>query len=214
MDRARGAMIWRLRAADVFGRFRAYWPRTAGGETIIVHSKVTVIDDRIARVGSANLNNRSGGFDTECELALEAHDEPSKWQIAAFRDHLVGHFMAQTGEAVAKARGEFAGLVGAIDSLNREGRLQPIEPPKTTAVGAFVAKYHLGDPQDTHDAWRPFRRRERLYKDARVATEAIIAEEAATPARVRSPSPGADGPMRPGSADRTEQRHPSRRSHG
>ena len=195
MDRARGAMIWRLRAADVFGRFRAFWPATAGGETIIVHSKVTVIDDRIARVGSANLNNRSGGFDTECELGLEAHDDPSRLQITAFRDRLVGHFMAQTGDAVAKARAEFGGLAGAIDALNRDGRLQPIEPPGVTALGEFVTKYHLGDPQDTRDAWRPNRRRERLYVEAHEATEAIRdARKTRPPRRARSPSPGAGGP--------------------
>jgi phosphatidylserine/phosphatidylglycerophosphate/cardiolipin synthase-like enzyme len=176
MDRARGAMIWRLRSADIFGRFRAYWPATPGGGTIIVHSKVTVIDDRIARVGSANLNNRSGGFDTECELAVQCDDDhDANLTIAAFRDRLVGHFMGQTGEAVRRARAEFGGLAAAIDNLNRDGRLRPIEPPGTTAFGEFVTKYHLGDPQDTRDSWRPNRRRERLYKEAHAATQLMQA---------------------------------------
>jgi phosphatidylserine/phosphatidylglycerophosphate/cardiolipin synthase-like enzyme len=197
MDRARGAMLWRLRAADVFGRFRALCPVTAGGEKIIVHSKVTVIDDRIARVGSANLNNRSGGFDTECELGVEAPDAASRRQIAALRDRLVGHFLAQTGDAVAKAREQFGGLAGAIDALNSEARLQPIEPPGTTAVGEFIAKYHLGDPQDTRDAWRPNRRRERLYEEAHAATDAVEdAVRLGRRRRLRSPSPGADDPKR------------------
>lgn len=167
MDRARGAMIWRLRQADVFGRFRAYWPATAKGDTVIVHSKTSVFDDRIARVGSANLNNRSGGFDTECELALEASDADAARAIAAFRDRLAGHFMGLTGDAVARARADHGGLVGAIDALNREGRLRPIEPPKVTAFGEFVAQYHLGDPQDPRDSWNPARRRERLYEAVR-----------------------------------------------
>jgi phosphatidylserine/phosphatidylglycerophosphate/cardiolipin synthase-like enzyme len=167
MDRARGAMIWRLRAADVFGRFRAYWPATSGGETIIVHSKTSIFDDRIARVGSANLNNRSFGFDTECELAIEVDDEPHRLAVAAFRDRLVGHFMGQTGDAVAKARAEFGGLIGAIEALNRDGRLQPIEPPKVTAFGEFISHYHLGDPADPSDSWLPGRRRERLYEAVR-----------------------------------------------
>jgi phosphatidylserine/phosphatidylglycerophosphate/cardiolipin synthase-like enzyme len=181
MDRARGAMIWRLRAADVFGRFRAYWPSTPKGDTIIVHSKVTVIDDRIARVGSANLNNRSGGFDTELELGLEAEDASGRGQVAAFRDRLVGHFMAQTGDAVAKARAEHGGLVGAIEALNRDGRLNPIEPPETTVLGEFVTKYHLGDPQDTRDAWRPNRRRERLYQEAHALRDAMLGAAPANP---------------------------------
>lgn len=167
MDRSRGAMLWRLRSADIFGRFRAFWPATAGGDTIIVHSKSSVFDDRIVRVGSANLNNRSGGFDTECELVIESDEEHTRRAIAAFRDRLVGHFMGQTGDAVAKARAHFGGLVGAIDALNRDGRLRLIEPPKITRFGELVAKYHLGDPQDPKDAWLPGRRRERLYESVR-----------------------------------------------
>lgn len=172
MDRARATMIWRLRAADVFGRFRAYCPVTAGRETIIVHSKVSVIDDRIVRVGSANLNNRSGGFDTECELGFECGGEAERLAIAAFRDRLVGHFMGVTGDAVAKARMEFGGLGAAIDALNREVRLAPIEPPKMTAFGEFVAAYHIGDPADVSDSWRLDRRRERLMREARAIAEA------------------------------------------
>jgi hypothetical protein len=167
MDRARGAMIWRLRAADVFGRFRAYWPATSGGKTIIVHSKVSIFDDALARVGSANLNNRSGGFDTEIELAVEGQDEATARQIAAFRDRLVGHFMGVTGDAVAKARAERGGLIGAIDVLNTKGRLRPIVPQPITPAGNVIEAFHLGDPCDTADAWRPGRRRERLYAQVR-----------------------------------------------
>jgi len=172
MDRARGTMIWRLRAADVFGRFRAYCPVTSGGDSIIVHSKVTVIDDRIARVGSANLNNRSGGFDTECEVGVELPDEESRLAIAAFRDRLVGHFMGVTGDAVAKARADFGGLGAAIDALNRDGRLAAMEPPKLSGPGEFIAAYHIGDPADVSDSWRIDRRRERLMRQARAIADA------------------------------------------
>lgn len=178
MDRARGTMIWRLRAADVFGRFRAYYPTTPAGEVIIVHSKVSVFDDRIARVGSANLNNRSGGFDTECELGVETDDADARLNIAAFRDRLVGHFMGMTGDTVAKARAEFGGLGHAIDALNREGRLAPIEPPMMTGIGEFIAAYHIGDPSDTADSWRLARRRERLFQEARRISDAGSAGEA------------------------------------
>jgi phosphatidylserine/phosphatidylglycerophosphate/cardiolipin synthase-like enzyme len=126
-----------------------------------------VIDDRLARVGSANLNNRSGGFDTECDLALEGDTPEVRRAVAAFRDRLVGHFMGVTGDAVTKARAQTGGLIGAIDTLNREKRLAPIEPAKMTAFGRIVAAYHLGDPIDVGDSWRAGRRRERLYAKAR-----------------------------------------------
>jgi phosphatidylserine/phosphatidylglycerophosphate/cardiolipin synthase-like enzyme len=167
MDRARSNMLWRLRAADTFGRFRAYYPATPLGAKIIVHAKTSVFDDRIARVGSANLNNRSGGFDTECELAVEADGETARLAIAAFRDRSIGHFLGHTGDAVAKARVEMGGLIPAIDHLNRDGRLSPILPLKLTPFGEFIAACHMGDPVNPADSWRLGRRRERLYAEAR-----------------------------------------------
>ena len=171
MDRARSNMLWRLRSADIFGRFRAYYPITPGGTKIIVHSKSTIIDDKLARVGSANLNNRSGGFDTELELAIEATTERAQLNIAAFRDRSIGHFLGYTGDAVAKARQERGGLIAGIDALNREGRLSPVLAMKMTPFGEFVAAYHLGDPVNVSDSWRPGRRRDRLYAEARALGE-------------------------------------------
>jgi phosphatidylserine/phosphatidylglycerophosphate/cardiolipin synthase-like enzyme len=167
MDNARGAMVWRLRAADVFGRFRALCPTTAQGSPIIVHSKTSVFDDRIVRVGSANLNNRSFGFDTEIELAVACEEEEAQRNLAAFRDRLVGHFLGVTGDAVAKARAERGGLVAAIDALNRDGRLAEIDPSRRTRLAEFVGTYHLGDPTGVHDSWRLGRRRKTLLRQAR-----------------------------------------------
>jgi len=165
MDRARSNMLWRLRVADVFGRFRAFYPTTPSGTKIIVHSKVTVIDDTLARVGSANLNNRSGGFDTEAEIGVEARTEADRLAICALRDRLIGHFMGHTGDAVAKARAERGSLVAAIDFLNREGRLSPILPMKQTPLGEIIATYHIGDPYTVKDSWKPTRRRDLLYTE-------------------------------------------------
>jgi len=173
MDNARGAMLWRLRAADVFHRLRAFYPRTAAGSTIIVHSKTSFIDDRLARVGSANLNNRSFGFDTEIELAVEAKDDEQRIVLSAMRDRLVGHFLGYTGDAVTKARAEHGGsLVRAIDALNREGRLGEIPLKRRNPVAEFVTAYHLGDPSAPADSWRPWRRRERLFDAARAVSDA------------------------------------------
>lgn len=46
--------------------------RGQGRTSVHVHAKVMVVDDRLLRIGSSNLNNRSLGFDSECDLALEA----------------------------------------------------------------------------------------------------------------------------------------------
>jgi len=170
MDHARGAMVWRLRSADTFGRFRAVFPTTAAGSDIIVHSKSSIFDDRIVRVGSANLNNRSFGFDSEIELAVEGTTEDERLQITALRDRLVGHFMGYTGHDVAKARADHGGLIAAVDALNREGRLRPIDPSRGTALQEFIARLHLADPAEASDSWRVHIRRDRLFRQARDLT--------------------------------------------
>ncbi|MFX8774289.1 phospholipase D-like domain-containing protein, partial [Acinetobacter baumannii] len=67
---------------------------TANGAPIYVHAKVLAIDDRLLRIGSANLNTRSMGLDTECDLAIEARsgaaDETAVSDgIAAIRNGLL-----------------------------------------------------------------------------------------------------------------------------
>lgn len=166
MDRTRSVAIGRLMAADVFGRFRAYCPETSASHPIIVHAKVTIVDDQLVRVGSANLNNRSCGLDTECELAVEAFDEVSAQAIEALRNRLVGHYMGRTGADIAAGVARHGGLIGAIDALNTHGRLRPIAPLTLGQAAGFVAAYHLGDPRGADDAWRPLRRRKLL--DARM----------------------------------------------
>jgi phosphatidylserine/phosphatidylglycerophosphate/cardiolipin synthase-like enzyme len=139
---------------------------------VIVHSKVLVVDDRYARIGSANLNNRSGGFDTECDLTFEATTEAHRTALVSFRDGLISHFVARSAADFAEARGRYGGLVAAVDALDRE-RLLPIELPKMSPFGELIAAHHLGDPATVHDSWRPLRRRETLYARVRQAASEI-----------------------------------------
>ncbi len=176
MDRARNNMLYRLQAADVSGRLHTYWPVTRSGLEVIVHSKVTIIDDRIARVGSANLNNRSGGFDTECELAVEAKTPVDQMAVSALRDRLIGHYIGCTGDAVAKARQERGSLGAAIEVLDHDHRLRRLGPRKMSAPGRMIAAFHIGDPADVADSWRIFRRRERLYQASRRLHESLAGD--------------------------------------
>lgn len=159
MDHARNPLIRRLRAADRYGRFRALSPATSGGAPIIVHSKVGVFDDRIVRIGSANLNNRSEGFDTECDLAIEAPDAAAREAVAGFRDDLLGHYLGVSLEAFAEARSRTGGLIGAIDRLNHDGRLLPVGTDRATWWETFVSHHELGDPRDARQSWRLRKRR-------------------------------------------------------
>jgi phosphatidylserine/phosphatidylglycerophosphate/cardiolipin synthase-like enzyme len=69
---------------------------TSLGRTIIVHAKLAIIDDVLLRIGSSNLNNRSLGFDTECDLSLEpsgANRTASRMAIRAIRTRLIAHWL-------------------------------------------------------------------------------------------------------------------------
>ena len=71
MGSARARLMRVARAADRHGRFRIYTPVTEAGEDIYVHSKIMIVDDDLLRVGSANMNNRSLGLDSECDLMID-----------------------------------------------------------------------------------------------------------------------------------------------
>ena len=82
MDAARVRLGQVIGRSDPDNRFRIYTPVTKGADDIYVHAKVFVADDRLLRVGSSNLNNRSMGFDTECDLGIEAATSEHRRAIA------------------------------------------------------------------------------------------------------------------------------------
>ena len=167
MDRTRILFLKRLKEADRHGRLTAVSPVTPKGKPIIVHSKLTIIDDALVRIGSANLNNRSTGFDTECDLAIEAETDEQRAAIAAFRAELVAHWLGKHGPDFAAAEAERGSMAGAIRLMDDVGRLQPIPIKPIGAMASFIATYHIGDPAGPKDSWRPWTRRWELRKQLR-----------------------------------------------
>ncbi len=170
MDKTRLDFVSHLKAADHGDRFRAYSPVTTLGRTIIVHAKLTIIDDVLLRIGSANINNRSMGFDTECDLSIEAsgpNAAEAKTRINQQRVHLIAHWLGCDDAVVADAIAEEGRVTAAIERLRLEGhaRLRPITPEPMNALSAFVATYHLGDPVSASDSWRPWLRRRAMRRD-------------------------------------------------
>ena len=77
-----------LAEAGVGDRVRLVYPHVENDKTstdTMMHSKVMIIDDRFLRIGSANLNNRSMGTDSECDLAIEAGTKEEQARIADIR---------------------------------------------------------------------------------------------------------------------------------
>ena len=120
MDVLRGRVLKRLRGEDGFHRLGLYFPHLPGlgNECISMHAKVCVIDDDFVRVGSANCSNRSMGFDTECDLAIETSgDGEIDRTIADFRNRLLGEHLdvgpAQVTESIARE----GSLIASIERL-------------------------------------------------------------------------------------------------
>jgi len=130
----RGRIDTRLRALDPAHRYRAWCPRLPdeppdGGGCLNVHSKVMVVDDDFLTIGSANLSNRSMGFDSECNLAIASGgDERVRGAIRAFRARLLGEHLGATPERIEAALREHGRLNAAIDALRDESARACVSP--------------------------------------------------------------------------------------
>ena len=140
MDSARERLVRLLRKADLHGRLGVYWPAAGGGVSVYVHSKVIVVDGRLLRIGSSNFNNRSLGFDSECDVAIEAdpalpncaevqrrdplHPRQSGGRASGshrrgFRDEVERRGAFRYGIEELAQRGSFAAQVDRHDGLRR-----------------------------------------------------------------------------------------------
>ncbi|MEM7709160.1 MAG: phospholipase D-like domain-containing protein [Pseudomonadota bacterium] len=149
MHPIRGRMIERLRAADAEDRFRIWHPVNAAGEPIYVHAKVMVIDDLLLRIGSSNLNDRSMGFDTECDVAVEGGDEATRRAVLAFRHRLVAEHLGVKPADVSDACAAQGTLITAMEALRRpEGRgLREIERRPEGLLDSSLADTQLLNPR-------------------------------------------------------------------
>ena len=151
----RARLVERLRAADRFDRLRIYCPVVPGKDAaaavvaVNVHSKVLCVDDRLARVGSSNCTNRSMGFDTECDVAIEANgDERVADAVASLRDRLLGEHTGVPASRVAEAIAAAGSLTAAVDTLRGGPRtLLPLEPAIAPWVDDVLPDTSFVDPK-------------------------------------------------------------------
>lgn len=150
MDTARVRMIRMLREADIYGRLRIYYPVNAAGRPIYVHAKIMFADDRALKVGSANINNRSMGYDSECDIVVDAGDDPARRaELRAIRDGLIAEHLGRTPAELAAAMERSAGsLIGAMEALLSRDRkhLVPLRARDLTLAEELFAESDAADP--------------------------------------------------------------------
>ncbi len=107
-------------------------------------------------------------------MAVEAQSADQSQVIGRLRASLIAHFAgAAPGDVETLIRER--GLGAGVEHLSRQsaGRMAPIEGAKPGPLASLIAAYHLGDPTDASDSWRPFRRRRRLRSEVgKIALEA------------------------------------------
>ena len=160
MDTARARLMEALRRRDAHGRLRMYHPYTAGGAPIYCHAKVLIVDDRILRLGSANINNRSLRLDTECDLAIDAGQDEQRACVTAIRDGLIAEHLGTERSIVAATIAERGSLIGAIEHLRGTGKtLGPYHIPDLSAVETWLADNEVLDPEGPEEMFESLSKR-------------------------------------------------------
>ncbi len=162
MSPARARLLQAVRRADRHKRFRIYSPVTAGGEDIYVHAKILIVDDRIIRVGSANLNNRSMGLDSECDLTIDTALTANRQAgpaIGAMLHDLLGEHLGEDPSAVRQEIETRGSLIAAIEALAGQGRtLMPFNPVEPNAIERKLADNEMLDPESAGEEFEQIAR--------------------------------------------------------
>ncbi len=181
MDALRTRQIRRLRACDERGRLRVCYPVVSGGDEerpIYVHAKAMVIDDAFARVGSANLSNRSMGFDTECDVAVESSGRPDvETAIGRFRNRLLAEHLGVSAERVGAVLRESRSLISVLDTLESTGRaLRPLDREAPQWLMEALPDEEIVDPERPIDLreWLDEYLPEKVRRRARVNLRRIV----------------------------------------
>jgi len=156
MDAQRACILGNLAAVDPGGKLATWWPDSGHSDSPTVHTKLTVVDDRHAYLGSANLSNRSMGLDTEIGLVMDANEAPRLQEtITDLRRSLLAEHLDTTPEAVARAERACQGTIRAVESL-RSGRrtlrdLDTSAHPLADIIGPVTALFDPERPADLGD---------------------------------------------------------------
>jgi uncharacterized membrane protein YdjX (TVP38/TMEM64 family) len=104
----------------------------------------------LVRIGSANLSNRSMGFDSECDLALEAGDRQDVQNaIGRLRNSLLAEHLGTTQEKVAACLNETNSLLDTIKALgdNRKRTLAPLDCSVPDWLDEMIPESAVLDPE-------------------------------------------------------------------
>ena len=141
---------------------------TSGGAAIYVHAKLMIVDDEILRIGSANMNNRSMGLDSECDMFIDAArpgNDHARAPIERLRITLLAEHTGMLREEVEAELARHGSMIELIENAPRTGkRLDPFVLRPLTDAEKAVADNALFDPERPEQLFEPFSARRGLFR--------------------------------------------------
>ena len=145
-------VLRKLKEKDLHKRFKAYFPQLSSRESsyLYVHSKLILVDDLFAKIGSTNINNRSMGLDTEMDLLWEVQDQPSHEALIDFRCRLIAEHTGSNFDDVRSRHDR--PLIQLIEELSiGERRLEAHKPTTSDWLDYLIPHIPFFDsPQPIH----------------------------------------------------------------
>jgi phosphatidylserine/phosphatidylglycerophosphate/cardiolipin synthase-like enzyme len=172
MDGARVRLMHAIGESDPERCFRIYVPYAAQGTPIYVHAKLMIIDDEILRIGSANMNNRSMGLDTECDVFIDAArpgNAHASSSITGLRHTLLAEHCGLELSAVSGLLEKHGSMIAMIEglaqlNLDQGKRLAPFALRPLTDAEKAVADNALLDPERPGEVFEPIGGKRGLFR--------------------------------------------------
>ncbi len=168
MDGARVQLCHAISQKDHANRFRIFIPYNSAGTPIYVHAKMMIVDDEVLRIGSANINNRSLGLDSECDMFIDAArpgNGHARSAITNLRYRLLAEHCGMSEADVATQLDQHGSMFTLIaDSPKGSKRLLPFVLRPLTDTERAIADNALLDPERPEELFEPFSRRRGLFR--------------------------------------------------
>lgn len=168
MDGARVRLLHAIGEKDTRNRFRIFIPYASGGTPIYVHAKLMIVDDEIVRIGSANLNNRSMGLDSECDVFIDAArpgNAHAAGAITRLRHRLLAEHCGIEQDRIPGLLQQYGSMIAMIEALPMPGkRLSAFALRPLTDAEKAVADNALLDPERPDEMFEPIHRRRGLFR--------------------------------------------------
>jgi phosphatidylserine/phosphatidylglycerophosphate/cardiolipin synthase-like enzyme/uncharacterized membrane protein YdjX (TVP38/TMEM64 family) len=141
MDILRERLLLLFKLADRYEQLFIAYPdnKNLTEDVISVHSKLFIVDDKILKVGSSNLSNRSMTIDSECDVVLIAGNDHEKISgIQKLRHRLIAEHLGIPVDTFSRKESELGSMLSAIHSLNQNNKDRSL-----TALNTKINKNQL-----------------------------------------------------------------------